>query len=282
MIEHRFLYFPESHLHSTPAVLQMRFEEVYFDAADGVPLHGWYIPGRRGMPVVLFCHGNAGNIADRVRMLGFLKNLGVSTFIFDYRGYGQSQGKANEEGTYNDARGALAWLKKRGWDPAQTIYLGRSMGAAVATQMAVEQAPARLVLECPFTSIAEMGRLHYPLLYRFACRLIAARYDNVAKIGQITSPLLLSHGTDDNVVPVSMGMELFDRARSPKQLLLVEGGGHSDAYILKNRPYFIAWLKFVDLDDPELPENHVQTIPLTASAPDTMPDPGPCLSTQDG
>ena len=92
----------------------------------------------------------------------------------------------------------------------------------------------------------------------------------------------MSHGTDDNVVPVSMGMELFDRARSPKQLLLVEGGGHSNAYILKNRPYFIAWLKFVDLDDPELPENHVQTIPLTASVPDTMPDPGPCLSTQDG
>lgn len=259
----------------------MNFEEVYFDAADGVLLHGWYIPGRRDMPVVLFCHGNAGNIADRVRMLSFLNNLGVSTFIFDYRGYGQSQGKASEEGTYNDARGALAWLKKRGREPAQMVYLGRSMGAAVATQMAIEYAPARLVLECPFTSIAEMGRLHYPVLYRLFCRLIAARYDNASKIGRITSPLLLSHGTADNVVPVSMGMELFERTRSPKQLLLVEGGGHSDAYILGNRPYFSAWEKFVDLDCPTLPENHVLTIPVTASGPDTVSDREPCLSTHD-
>ncbi|MBE0595888.1 MAG: alpha/beta fold hydrolase, partial [Desulfuromonadales bacterium] len=148
--EHQFLYFPTRTLVATPAAAGLPYEEVFFAAADGVRLHGWYLPGEPGRPALLFAHGNAGNISHRLENLRlFHQQLGVTVFIFDYRGYGQSEGRATEEGTYADARGALAWLRGRGWEAERLVYFGRSLGAAVALQLALEAPPAGVVLKPP-------------------------------------------------------------------------------------------------------------------------------------
>ena len=242
MLESQFLFFPAAEIHTTPAAAGLPFEDVHFTAADGTALHGWYLPGEEGKPLLLFCHGNAGNIADRIDLLAFLHGLGLPVFIFDYRGYGRSTGEPSEAGSYSDARGALAWLEGRGWPPRRIVYLGRSLGAGVALQLALEHPPAALVLECAFTSVAAMGRLHYPFLSRLLGWLLGADYDCLAKIPRLKCPLLLVYGAADRIVPVAMGRALFARAPEPKRLLLLPGVDHNDFFFAGHPEYRAAWL----------------------------------------
>jgi fermentation-respiration switch protein FrsA (DUF1100 family) len=245
-LEQMFLYFPDKALVMTPATVRLEYEDVSFGAEDGTRLHGWYLSGEPGKPVLVFCHGNAGNISHRVDNLRLLRRLGLAVFIISYRGYGRSEGTPSEKGTYSDMRGALAWLKGRGWSADRMIYFGRSVGAGVALQLALEQPPGALVLESPFTSIPAMGRLHYPLLWRLAGWALDARYDNLAKIGQLRSPLLVFHGERDEIVPHRMGMELFDRAPQPKSFHSIAGAGHNDTYDVGGAPYWQRWREFVE------------------------------------
>ncbi len=244
-LEHMFLYFPAAELVMTPDARGLEFEDVVFAASDGTQLHGWYLPGEKGQPLVLFCHGNAGNISHRVDNLRLLRALGFAVFIFDYRGYGQSKGKASEEGTYSDMRGALNWLEEKGWSTQQMIYFGRSLGAGVALQLALEQPPAGLILESPFTSVEAMGKEHYPLLWRLAGWALNARYDNLAKIAQISVPLLIFHGAQDKIVPFRMAKELFTQAPSPKQFYSIPQAGHNDTYDVGGADYWQQWRQFV-------------------------------------
>jgi fermentation-respiration switch protein FrsA (DUF1100 family) len=214
-LEQMFLYFPDRELVITPATMRLAYEEVFFSAADGTQLHGWYLPAEPGKPVLVFCHGNAGTISHRVDNLRLLRQLGLAVFIISYRGYGRSEGTPSEDGTYSDMRGALSWLKDKGWSAEQMIYFGRSVGAGVALQLALEQPPGALVLESPFTSIPAMGRFHYPLLWTLGGWALDARYDNLEKIGRLKSSLLVFHGDRDDIVPHRMGKELFDRAPQP-------------------------------------------------------------------
>jgi fermentation-respiration switch protein FrsA (DUF1100 family) len=244
-LEQRYIYFPDRQLAATPAALGLAYEEVRFSAADGVRLHGWYLPGAAGRPLVLYCHGNAGNISHRLASLRLLHNLGLAIFIFDYRGYGQSEGTPSEEGTYADARGALAWLQQRGWGREDAIYFGESLGAAVALQLAVEQPPAGLVLEAPFTSIAAMGRHHNPLLFFLLGWLLDARYDNLAKNGSVCSPLLIIQGEADTIVPPAMSRRLYAAANGLKSLHRVDGAGHNDLLRAGGKAYRDAWREFL-------------------------------------
>lgn len=247
MLEHAFLYFPTREIEATPAAAGLPYEEVFFAAADGVRLHGWYVPGEPGRPAVLFCHGNAGNISHRVENLRlFRERLGVSVFIFDYRGYGRSEGKATEEGTYADARGALAWLRGRGWTPERTIYFGRSLGAAVAVQLALETPPAGLILETPFPSVPAMGRHHYSLLYFLLGWALEARYDVEAKIGRLHIPLLIFQGDRDSIVPERMASRLFAQANAPKRFHLIRGAGHNDTLQHGGAAYWEEWRRFLE------------------------------------
>jgi len=240
-LERQFVFFPDRTLYATPALLGLPFEEVRFAAADGVRLHGWYVPGEAGRPLVLFCHGNAGNISHRLESLRHLHALGLAVLLFDYRGYGLSEGSPSEEGTYADARGALAWLRQRGWEPARTIYAGESLGAAVALQLSLEAPPAALVLEAPFPSVAAMGWHHYPLLYPLFGWLLSARYDSAEKIGRLRAPLLIIQGGADDIVPPAMARRLFNAAGEPKTLRLIPGAGHNDLTVADAAAYLSAW-----------------------------------------
>lgn len=244
-MEHRYIYFPERQLVATPELFDLPYEDVTFPAADGVPLHGWYIPGEHGSPLVLFCHGNAGNISHRLDNLRLFRRLGVSVFIFDYRGYGRSAGRASESGTYDDARGALAWLAQRGWEPSRMLYFGRSLGAAVAVQLALETPPAGLVLESPFPSVAAMGWHHSPLLYLLLGWALDARYDSLEKIDRIRVPLLVFQGERDTIVPEKMARRLFARANEPKTFHLIPRAGHNDTYEAGGAAYWDTWRRFL-------------------------------------
>ncbi|MDP2949423.1 MAG: alpha/beta hydrolase [Chloroflexota bacterium] len=245
MIERYFIYFPARELEGAPSHWGLAFEDVFLTASDGVRIHGWFVPGRRDVTWLWF-HGNAGNISHRLENLRLLHDeLGVSVFIFDYRGYGRSQGSPSEHGTYLDADAALTHLRSRP-DVAQDriIYFGRSLGAAVAVELATRHPPLALILESPFPSVPYMARRTYPFLPVWP--LLRTRYDALAKIGNVQAPLLVLHGDRDTIVPIEAGKRLFDAAREPKDLYPIRGAGHNDTYVVGGQDYFTALARFVD------------------------------------
>ena len=236
-LEHHFLYFPEAGQEATPAAIGLRYEEIRFAASDGTQLDGWLVPGQPEAPVVLFCMGNAGNMSHRLETLKLLHELGIAVFIFNYRGYGTSSGRATEAGTYDDISGAMELLNKRGWPASRTIIFGRSLGAAIGLEGALRYAPAGLIMEAAFTSIDDMGEYHYPVLNLLFGWLISAKYDNRTKISGLVSPLLLIHGKKDLVCPPHMAEELYERAPLNKQLLWIPDAKHNNGFIIGAETY---------------------------------------------
>jgi hypothetical protein len=224
----RLLFFPTRGLPSAPgAGAGGAFEEHVFHAADGVRLHGWWLRAPRSRAGhVLLCHGNGGNIADRVPHASILAGAGFDVFLFDYRGYGRSAGRPSEEGTYADARAAReALLAIEGVDHARVLYLGESLGGAVALKLALEHPPCGLVLQSTFTGIRDMARRHYPVLPR---HLVPDAYPSLRLVPKLRAPLLILHGDRDQIVPVENATALFEAAREPKQLHILSGVGHND------------------------------------------------------
>ncbi len=246
-MDRHYIFFPDRTLQASPEIVGLSYEEVRFPSADGVSLHGWFLPGKKGMPLLLFAHGNAGNISHRIDNLVHFQKLGLSVFIFDYRGYGLSEGQISEQGSYDDIRGALVWLEKRGWKSQQMIYFGRSLGAGVVLQLALEMPPGGLVLESAFSSVARMGWHHQPLSYAlFGWWALSSRYDNLGKISQLHCPLLLFQGDRDRIVPPKMAHQLFARARQPKTLYLIPGAGHNNTYEVGGKAYWGQWRDFIE------------------------------------
>lgn len=233
---------------ATPEQAGMSYEDVWFFSPDRIQLHGWLIPSQNNRPLVLFFHGNATNISFLVPNLHYLHRLGLPIFIFDYRGYGTSRGQPlDEEDFYQDARGALRFLAQRGWNPERMIYLGQSLGAAIALQMALERPPAGIVLESPFTSLRAIARKTAPLLYAlFGWWHIGDRFDNLGKIPRLNRPVLIIHGKQDRVIPPAMSQRLFSRANEPKTLILLEKSGHHVISQETVAAYSRTWLEFID------------------------------------
>jgi fermentation-respiration switch protein FrsA (DUF1100 family) len=222
----------------TPKALGLPFEEVAIDVEPGVKLHGWFIKAAKepSVATVLFSHGNAGNIADRLDRVLRWRELGADFFLYDYRGYGKSTGSPDEEGTYRDGRAAYDYLVKgRHIDPARLILMGESLGCAVSIQLAIERKAAGLAIEAPFASIAQMANAIYPFLPLGS--FIRTRYENVKKVPQLKMPLLVVQGTRDEVIPVAQGKMVFDAAPEPKQYLAIEGAHHSDVYVIGGPGY---------------------------------------------
>jgi fermentation-respiration switch protein FrsA (DUF1100 family) len=238
-VERSLIYYPTRRLEATPGEYGLPFEDVRVTAEDGVRLHGWYVPGSRPV-TVLWCHGNAGNVSHRVENLRLLRDrLGVGTLLFDYRGYGESDGTPSEIGTYRDARAYRVWLRERTAGPV--VYFGRSLGAAVAAALAVEAPPAALVLETPFTSVRAMANATLP----GAGYLFRTRYDTLGLVGRIRAPVLVLHGDADEVVPFHHGQAVFAAAREPKRFFRIPGAHHNDTYLVGGAAYWEAWATFL-------------------------------------
>ena len=235
------LFFPARDLYRSPAAEGLAFEDVHFDSS-GNELHGWYIPGSGGQ-VVLWMHGNAGNIADRLDQAVQMKRaLGISSFMFDYRGYGKSKGRPSETGLYQDAEAAFKWLLEvKGFDPGKIILYGHSLGTAVTVDLALEKGAGAggIVLESPFTSAADVASRMY--LGLPVGLVMSVKLDNIGRIGNVKMPILVIHGTRDTVIHFSMGKKLFEAAPEPKAFLPVAGADHSDCYYVAPEEYWGAW-----------------------------------------
>ena len=225
------VFLPSRKVTQTPADADLRFADVEIATDDGERLHGWWIPARApAAGHVLLCHGNAGNVGDRVLHAALLTSAGFDVLLFDYRGYGRSSGRPSEEGTYRDARAARAALVARdGVDGARVLYVGESLGGAVALALALEAPPAGLVLQSAFTSIRDMARRHYPFIPR---ALVPDAYPSLSLIAGLRAPLLVIHGEEDRIVPAMHGDELFAAAPEPKRLVRLPGVGHNDLLTL--------------------------------------------------
>ena len=203
-------------------------EDVWFESADGVRLHGWYLRHEQPRAVVLFCHGNAENITPLADSLAILvERHGLSAMTFDYRGYGRSAGTPTEDGILADARAARKWLAEReGIAETDIILMGRSLGGGVAVDLAAQDGARGLVLASTFTSLPEVAKEHVPWLP--AQLLMTTRLNSLSKIVRYRGPVLISHGDADEVVPFRHGKLLFEAALQPKQFIAIPGGMHND------------------------------------------------------
>ena len=220
----------------TPAQLGIAGEDVYLETEDAVRIHAFYLPAPGAHLALLFLHGNAGNASHRLPNAAELVRLGCSVLVLDYRGYGLSEGRPSEAGAYADARAGLAHLiDQRGFPADRVIVFGRSLGGAVAVDLARDRELAGVILESTFTSVADIARrLGGPLLGALA----GHRFDSASKIDRIRAPLLFFHGDRDEVIDYALGRRLFDAAPDPKSFEIIAGAGHNNTTQVGGRRYF--------------------------------------------
>ena len=250
-IEKGLIFHPDKGNDSiTPDAYGIEYDDVTFRTEDGLNLHGWFVPGKKSSPdedlhTLLWFHGNAGNINHRLGNIKMLhERVQVNVFIIDYRQYGRSEGKISEKGTYIDAGAALAHLHSRKEiNQEKIIFFGRSLGSAVAVELALKEKCRALILETPFTSILEMGKKLYPFLP--VSLLLKTKYDSLSKIRNIKVPILIMHGDKDDLVPFEHGKRLYDMANEPKEFYTIPGAGHNDTHIVGGDEYFDVIRNFV-------------------------------------
>lgn len=240
-LERGFIYYPVRELVGDPSSVRLAFRDLAFEAKDGTRLHGWLVPGPTPT-TLLWCHGNAGNISHRLENIRlFVDQLGVGVFIFDYRGYGKSAGVPTEAGLVSDALAAREALIRAGVAPERIVYFGRSLGAAVAIDLALAHPPRALILESPFLSVKAMANRTLP----GSGYLFRTRWDSAPKIPGVRAPLMILHGDADEIVPYAHGRALFDAAPEPKTFYAIRGAHHNDTYIAGGPEYWSAWRRFL-------------------------------------
>ena len=230
-----YVYYPERTLLADPGSIGLDFENIDFETTDGVKLSGWFIPSDTARAVILFCHGNAGNISHRLDSIRIFNQLGLDIFIFDYRGYGESEGKPSEKGTYEDAEAAWRYLVEiRQVNPHCVIVFGRSLGGTVASWLAQKHTPGMLVLESTFTSIKDVAATLYPYLpVRWLSRF---EYNTAEYLRRVDCPVLVIHSRNDEIMPFSHGRRLFEVARETKKFLEISGT-HNEGFITSGKDY---------------------------------------------
>jgi fermentation-respiration switch protein FrsA (DUF1100 family) len=228
----------------TPQAYGLVYETVEIATDDGEKLAAWWVPAEGARGTVLFFHGNAGNISHRLDYLKMFRGLRYSTLIIDYRGYGTSTGSPSEEGTYRDAEAAWRYLtEQRGVPAADIVLFGESLGAAVASWLAMRHPPRALVLASTFTSVPDLGAEVYWFL---PVRLISRfRYDNISHLGAVRAPVMIAHSRDDEIVPFAHGQRLYAAAREPKRFLEL-AGGHNTGLIFMREEWVRALADFLE------------------------------------
>jgi len=222
---------------------ELEFEDAWFTAEDGTSLHGWFIPHKNPRAVVLFAHGNAGNLSHRAETLKILNDRHqLSVMIFDYRGFGRSEGTPSEQGLLQDARAARNWLSQRtGVTEKEIVLLGRSLGGGVMVELASRDGARGLALASTFTSLPDVARHALPLVP--ARLLMTNRFNSLSKIENYHGPLLQSHGDQDSLIPYRLAKRLFKAANEPKRFITIEGGDHNS---LQSEEYRVAFDEFID------------------------------------
>ncbi|BDQ34236.1 alpha/beta hydrolase [Pseudodesulfovibrio portus] len=254
----KMLYCPRRELVSTPADAGLAYEDVYLTTASGTAIHAWWLPHEQPRFTLLFSHGNGGNISHRLESLRIFHDLGLSVLIYDYSGYGRSQGVPGEEATRADARAAWEWLvAERLMPPGSIILFGRSLGGGVAADLARHlcthnATPAGLILESTFTSVPDMGVHHYPWLP--VRRLARFHYDSENALRNVTLPALFLHSRDDDIVPFALGKQLHDAYGGPKSFLELLGD-HNTGFLSTGQAYVDGLDRFLSLlEQPPGPE----------------------------
>lgn len=229
--QRRLIYFPSAGPVPPAATMLPNGQDVVLDS-DGIRLGAWYFPVAGGGPAVLVCNGNGGDRSGRIALAAALNRIGLSVLLFDYRGYGGNPGQPSEDGTAADARAAQAWLAAQP-GVEKIVYFGESLGGAVAVGLAVERPPAALILRSPFTSLPDVGAMHYPWLpVRW---LLMDRYPSIDRIGSVHVPVMVIAGDRDDIVPEALSRRLYDAANEPKRYVLVPGAGHNDPEMVDGR-----------------------------------------------
>ena len=234
LMQSRLVFHPIAELALTPDEIGLTFEDVRIPVSSTESIHSWYFPADSASATILFCHGNAGNISHRLETAAFLVAQGYNALLFDYRGYGQSDGEPTEENLYQDATAAYEWLVNvKRLKPEQIVIFGRSLGGAVAVDLAARVTCRALVLESTFSSATDMARELFPLLPMHW--LLRYRFDSMAKIGSVETPVLSVHSPGDEIVPFAYGRALFDAANEPKRFLEISGGHNERDYLADPR-----------------------------------------------
>jgi len=227
------VFFPSSEMEVSPSVMDLPWEDVYFKTKDNVKLNSWFFKNSHAQSTIIFAHGNAGNISDRLFKVKFFYDLGLNVLIFDYRGYGKSEGKPSEAGIYLDAQGAYDYLRSRGDVNMNNIILyGASLGGTVVIDLATHRHAALLVVESSITNAEDMAHVHYPFVPSF---FLSLKFDSINKVKTLSVPKLFIHSPEDEVVPYWVGQKLFEAACEPKEFLKINGG-HNDGSITVDPP----------------------------------------------
>lgn len=221
LMQSNLVYHPKKKLVATPSDINLPYEDVTF-YADDVALHGWFVPHDSSDVTVLYLHGNAGNISGRLQTIELLHRLELNVFLFDYRGYGQSEGSPSEEGTYSDALAGWDYLtNERQLTDSSIVIMGRSLGGSVAAWLAARKDPAASVIESTFTSAGDLGADVYPWLP--VKWMINYEYNTLKNVQQIESPIFMAHSWDDQVIPFHHSQTLFQAAKEPKTFVELQG-----------------------------------------------------------
>lgn len=250
LLQPAMIFLPSRQLYATPTEWGLEYEDVWLSTEDGVRLHGWYLPRSGARRVLLFFHGNAGNISHRQASIEIFHRLGLNVLIVDYRGYGRSEGRPSEDGLYRDAAAAWGYLvRERGVAAADIIVFGRSLGGAVAGWLAAEVRPGALILESTFSSARDFVTQTYPLL----SWVIVRRYefDTAARLAAVRCPVLVLHSRDDEIMPYALGERLYQAARPPKVFNELRGD-HNGGFMLSQPGYEQGLAAFI-ADLPAIP-----------------------------
>jgi hypothetical protein len=244
--QRRMIYFPFGDVPTSAAAGLPRAESVAFTTADGLTLHGWFVPAAQPATrhTVIVFNGNAGHRAMRAPLADALARRGIASLLFDYRGFGGNPGSPSEEGLALDARAARAYVAGRpDVDSTRLVYFGESLGTGVAVGLATEHPPAALILRSPFTSMVDIGRYHYPFLpVRW---LLRDRFDSLDRIGSVGCPLLVIAGDRDSIIPPALSQRLYDAAPSPKRLVMIPGADHNDEDLFAGPRMIAAIVEFL-------------------------------------
>ena len=237
------IFFPIQELRDAPSNWGLQFEEINFQTSDKLELHAWYIPRQGAEKTLLFFHGNAGNISHRGDSVKLFHDLGLNVLIFDYRGYGRSQGEPDEQGLYEDGRAAWRYLtQSRGVQPASIILFGRSLGGAVAAKLAAEVNAAGLILESTFSSGKDMARSLFPLLSYII--YVRFDFDTASVLKGVDYPVMVIHSPEDNIIPYDLGQKVYKSANQPKQFVSIQGD-HNSGFLQSGDQYKSAIREFI-------------------------------------